>query len=104
MSAKKTDKAGCGRAGNPVAQRHSTGRFGFRRAELRDQRELLRLRMFLVRQRTQWKNRIHGALARYNVRLLAAKDVFTQTGREELGTRLTGCLPRHTRASVESST
>jgi transposase len=69
-------------------------------AELRDQRELLRLRMFLVRQRTQWKNRIHGALARYNV-ALASKDVFTQIGREELGGRLDD-LPRHTRASVES--
>ena len=33
---------------------------------LRDQRELLRLRMFLVQQRTRVKNRIQGALARYN--------------------------------------
>jgi transposase len=32
--------------------------------ELRDQRELLRLRIFLVRLRTRVKNRIHGTLAR----------------------------------------
>lgn len=68
-------------------------------AELRDQRELLRLRMFLVRQRTQWKNRIHAALARYNI-ALSAKDVFTLEGRKELGERLPD-LPAHTRTSVE---
>jgi transposase len=68
--------------------------------ELRDQRELLRLRMFLVGQRTQWKNRIHGALARYNI-ALAAKDAFTLGGRRELGGRLAE-LPTHTRNSVET--
>jgi len=34
-------------------------------SELRDQRELLRLRIFLVRMRTRVKNRIHGTLSRY---------------------------------------
>jgi transposase len=34
-------------------------------SELRDQRELLRLRVFLVRLRTRVKNRIHGTLARF---------------------------------------
>src|SRR6266481_1007629 len=38
-------------------------------AELRDQREMLRLRMSLVEFRSQAKNRIHGALLRYNVEL-----------------------------------
>ena len=61
-------------------------------AKLRDQRELLRLRMFLIGQRTQWKNRIHGALARYNI-VLAAKDTFTQAGRLELSSRLTVIRP-----------
>ena len=69
-------------------------------AELRDQRELLRLRMFLVGQRTQWKNRILGALARYNI-MLSAKDAFTHVGRLELGLRLEE-LPVHPRNSVES--
>jgi transposase len=32
-------------------------------SELRDQRELLRLRIFLVRLRTRVKNRIHGTLS-----------------------------------------
>ena len=68
-------------------------------AELRDQREMLRLRMFLVNRRTQIKNRIHGALARYNVQI-AAKDLFTQMGRQELEQRLDE-LPPHTRQSVE---
>jgi len=34
-------------------------------SELRDQRELLRLRIFLVRMRTRGKNRIQATLARY---------------------------------------
>ncbi len=68
-------------------------------AELRDQREMLRLRMSLVNRRTQIKNRIHGALARYNLRL-EAKDLFSQTGRRELERRLDE-LPPHTRRAVE---
>ncbi len=38
-------------------------------SELRDQRELLRLRIFLVRLRTRVKNRIHGTLARHNAQV-----------------------------------
>jgi transposase len=68
-------------------------------AELRDQRELLRFRMFLVQQRTRFKNRIQGALARYNIQL-AVRDVFSVEGRRHLGRQLTG-LPQHTRESVE---
>jgi transposase len=67
-------------------------------AELRDQRELLRLRMFLVRQRTRVKNRIQGALARYNIQI--GGDVFGVEGRLRLAARL-GELPPHTRQSVE---
>jgi len=68
-------------------------------AELRDQRELLRLRMFLVQQRTRFKNRIQGALARYNIQL-PVRDVFTVEGRRQLGMHLRE-LPPHTRQSVE---
>jgi transposase len=68
-------------------------------AQLRDQRELLRLRMFLVRQRTRLKNRIQGALARYNVQI-EVKDVFSVEGRRYLGMRLEE-FPEHTRRSVE---
>jgi transposase len=69
-------------------------------AELRDQRELLRLRMFLVQQRTRFKNRIHGALARYNLQISDVSDVFGVEGRLRLATRLSE-LPQHTRRSVE---
>ena len=44
-------------------------------SELRDQRELLRLRIFLVRLRTRVNNRIHGTLARHNVQIPGA-DLF----------------------------
>ena len=44
-------------------------------SELRDQRELLRLRIFLVHLRTRVKNRIHGTLARHNVQIPGA-DLF----------------------------
>jgi len=68
-------------------------------AELRDQRELLRLRMQLAQQRTRWKNRIHGALIRYNLHV-EASDIFGVRGREQVGEQLGG-LPPHTRQSVE---
>jgi transposase len=62
-------------------------------AELRDQRELLRLRIFLVRLRTRVKNRIHGNLRRNNFRILA-KDVFSAEGRRQLTVGLPE-LPMH---------
>ena len=67
--------------------------------ELRDQRELLRLRIFLVRLRTRVKNRIHGALSRHNVQVPGA-DVFEGSARRELGARLPE-LPTHSREAVE---
>src|ERR1700680_2029120 len=68
-------------------------------AELRDQRELLRLRMFLSALRTQVKNRIHGTLGRYNLQI-AVSDLFGVEGRLLLAQRL-GELPEQTRRSVE---
>jgi transposase len=67
-------------------------------SELRDQRELLRLRIFLVRLRTRVKNRIHGTLARYNIQVPGA-DLFGVAARLELGTRLPE-LPAHSREAV----
>lgn len=67
--------------------------------ELRDQRELLRLRIFLVHLRTRVKNRIHGTLARYNLQILGA-DLFGVAARLELGARLSE-LPTHSREAVE---
>jgi len=68
-------------------------------SELRDQRELLRLRIFLVRLRTRVKNRIHGTLARHNVQVPGA-DLFGVGARLQLGTRLPE-LPVHSREAVE---
>lgn len=67
-------------------------------ATLRDQRELLRLRMFLVALRTDVKNRIHGALGRYNLQM-GVTDVFGAEGRQQLGERVTE-LPPETQESV----
>jgi transposase len=68
-------------------------------SELRDQRELLRLRIFLVRLRTRVKNRIHGTLARHNVQVAGA-DLFGVEARLQLGKRLPE-LPVHSREAVE---
>ena len=67
--------------------------------ELRDQRELLRLRIFLVRLRTRVKNRIHGTLSRHNVQVPGA-DLFGVAARRELGSRLPD-LPVHSREAIE---
>src|ERR1700680_2062606 len=55
--------------------------------ELRDQRELLRLRIFLVRLRAQVKNRIHATLARHNVQI-PGTDLFGVEARLRLRARL----------------
>src|SRR5258706_5596318 len=67
-------------------------------SELRDQRELLRLRIFLVHLRTRVKNRIHGTLARHNVQVPGA-DLFELELLLELGTRLPE-LPVHSREAI----
>jgi len=68
-------------------------------SELRDQRELLRLRIFLVRLRTRLKNRVHGTLSRHNVHIPGA-DLFGVASRAELGRRLPE-LPIHSREAIE---
>src|SRR5438445_1758976 len=56
--------------------------------ELRDQRDLPRTRMVLVRQRTQLKNRIHATLAKYALHDLEVSDLFGARGRALLRQRL----------------
>ena len=68
-------------------------------SELRDQRELLRLRIFLVHLRTRVKNRIHGTLARHNVQVPGA-DLFGVAARLRLEARLPE-LPVHSREAIE---
>ena len=66
--------------------------------ELRDQREMLRWRMWLSGTRTRVKNRIHAVLQRYNVDLDFA-DIFGNGGRVEL-LRRQAELPPYSRESV----
>jgi len=68
-------------------------------SELRDRRELLRMRIFLVHLKTRVKNRIHGTLARHNV-LVPGADLFGVEARSQLESRLPE-LPMHTRRAVE---
>lgn len=63
--------------------------------ELRDQRDLPRTRMVLVRQRTQLKNRIHATLAKYALHEVEVSDLFGRRGRELLRQRCE-LLPPHT--------
>jgi transposase len=67
-------------------------------SDLRDQRELLRLRIFLVRLRTRVKNRIHAALARCNIQITGA-DLFGVGARLQIAARLPE-LPEHSREAV----
>lgn len=68
--------------------------------ELRDQRELTRMRMAFVRVRTMLKNRIHWTLAKYAIRVDEVSDLFGLKGRELLKGR-SGALPSETQRSME---
>jgi transposase len=69
-------------------------------AEVRDQRELIRLRLWLVRQRTRVKNRTQAILCNYGVLVQGVSNLFGMEGREAIeqgGVQ----LPDHTRQSVQ---
>jgi transposase len=63
--------------------------------QLRDQRELPRTRMALVRQRPQLKNRLHATLAKYALHEVEVSDLFGVRGRALLRQRCE-LLPPHT--------
>ena len=69
--------------------------------ELRDQRELPRMRMALVYVRTKFKNRIHATLDKYALQIPEVSDIFGVTGRLLLKQRLKE-LPSYTCQSVET--
>jgi transposase len=69
--------------------------------ELRDQRELPRMRMAIVRVRTMLKNRIHASLAKYAIQITEVSDIFGVSGRTLMKKRLSE-LPPHTQCSVEA--
>lgn len=68
-------------------------------AEIRDMRELPRMRMAFVSMRTKLKNRIHAALGKYNIQVEEVSDVFGVRGREMMERRLKE-LPPETERSV----
>ena len=66
---------------------------------LRDQRELARMRIFLVHIRTGLKNRIHATFAKYAITFPEVTDLFGVRGRKLVEKRI-GELPPETRHSV----
>ncbi len=68
--------------------------------ELRDQRELPRMRLVMVHMRTALKNRIHATFAKYCIQFKDQSDLFGTSGRQQINERL-GELPIETRHSVE---
>jgi transposase len=68
-------------------------------SKLRDQRESLRLCLFLVQLKTSVKNRIHGTLARRNIQIPGA-DLFGVQARQQLASRLPE-LPSHCSSAIE---
>ena len=69
-------------------------------AELRDQRELPRMRLTLVQMRTALKNRIQATFAKYAIQFAGESDLFGNRGRQAMMKRLPE-LPPETRRSVE---
>jgi len=68
--------------------------------ELRDKRDVVRTRMFLVAQRTQLKNRVHATMAKYALEVKEVTDIFGVRGRQLLEERCK-LLPPHTRFALE---
>ncbi|HEX2711961.1 MAG TPA: IS110 family transposase [Candidatus Acidoferrales bacterium] len=69
-------------------------------ADMRDQRDLPRTRMVLVRTRTRLKNRIHATLAKYALTVTDVSDLFGKQGRALLTGRLAQ-LPPHTHFATD---
>lgn len=63
--------------------------------ESRDERELVRARMSLVRMRTMIKNRVHTSLSKYSIRIQEVSDIFGSKGLELLEDKLQE-FPPHT--------
>jgi transposase len=68
--------------------------------ELRDQRELPRMRLVFVSVRTKLKNRIHATMAKYGITFNEVSDLFGGKGRRLLEKSLSE-LPPETRVSVQ---
>ena len=68
--------------------------------ELRDQRELPRMRMAMSQVRTKFKNRIHATFAKYGITFDEVSDLFGGKGRKLLEKSIDQ-LPPETRLSVQ---
>jgi transposase len=68
--------------------------------ELRDQRELPRMRLAMSQVRTKFKNRIHATFAKYGITFDEVSDIFGGKGRKLLEKSLAE-LPPETRLSVQ---
>jgi transposase len=66
--------------------------------ELRDQRELPRMRLEMVHYRTSLKNRIHATFAKYNIGFNECSDAFSNKGRQLMETRIEALPPETGRA------
>jgi len=69
---------------------------------LRDQRSLLRTRMWLVGIRTRIKNRIHATFLQHGIRIEEVSDIFGVSGRRHISDRRLE-LPPETSRSMERS-
>jgi transposase len=69
-------------------------------ADVRDQRDLPRTRIVMVRTRTRLKNRIHATLAKYALSVSDVSDLFGRQGRRILNDILVQ-LPPHTRFATD---
>ncbi len=69
--------------------------------DLRDQRELPRMRMAMTQVRTKFKNRIHATMAKYGITFEGVSDLFGTKGRRLLDERL-NALPPETKNCVQA--
>lgn len=69
-------------------------------AELRDRRELPRMRLVMVRTRTMLKNRIHATFAKYGINFDGISDIFGKHGRVLINNTL-GELPPETKRTLQ---
>lgn len=70
------------------------------KGEIRDQRELPRMRLVLVHMRTSLKNRIHATFSKYGINFEGESDLFGKKGRKAIDFYKVE-LPQETRRSVE---
>lgn len=69
-------------------------------SEIRDKRELPRMRLVMVHMRTMLKNRIHATFAKYGITFEYTSDLFGKRGRVSINKSM-GELPQETSYSIK---